>query len=35
MTALLELQDLSRQFVRKLDVIEKFARVLGANVSES
>ena len=35
MTALLELQDLSRQFVRKLDVIEKFARLLGANVSES
>lgn len=35
MTALLELRDLSRQFVRKLDAIEKFARVLGANVSES
>ncbi len=35
MTTLLELKDLSRQFLRKLDGIEKFARVLGANVSES
>jgi peptide/nickel transport system ATP-binding protein len=35
MTALLELHDLSRQFVRKLDSIEKLARLMGANISES
>ncbi|MGB3554389.1 MAG: oligopeptide/dipeptide ABC transporter ATP-binding protein [Jannaschia sp.] len=35
MTALLKLEGLSRQFVRRLDSIEKFARFLGANVSES
>ena len=35
MSALLELDGLSRQFVRKLDSIEKLARMLGADVSES
>lgn len=35
MTALLELNELSRQFVQKLDAIEKLAGLLGANVSES
>lgn len=35
MSALLELQDVSRQFVRKLDSIEKLARLMGAKVSES
>lgn len=35
MTALLELKDLSRQFVQKLDAIEKFAGLLGAKVSDS
>jgi len=35
MTALLELEGLSRQFIKKLDSVEKFAKLLGANVSES
>ncbi|WP_300581301.1 oligopeptide/dipeptide ABC transporter ATP-binding protein [Marivita sp.] len=35
MTAMLELDAVSRQFIRKLDSIEKLARKLGANVSES
>jgi peptide/nickel transport system ATP-binding protein len=35
MSALVELQDVSRQFVRKLDSIEKLARLMGAKVSES
>lgn len=35
MTVLLELKDLSRQFVQKLDAIEKFAGLLGAKVSDS
>ena len=35
MTAMLELSDVSRQFVKKLDSIEKLAKKLGASVSES
>ncbi|MBS0124093.1 ABC transporter ATP-binding protein [Thetidibacter halocola] len=35
MSAMLELQGVSRVFEKKLDAIEKFARTLGANVSES
>ncbi len=35
MTAMLELQGVSRQFVKKLDSIERLARALGANVSGS
>lgn len=35
MTSLVELNDLSRQFVQKLDAIEKLAGLLGARVSES
>ena len=35
MSALVELRDVSRQFVRKLDSIEKLARLMGAKVSES
>ena len=35
MTAMLELQGVSRVFENKLDSIEKLARLLGANVSES
>ncbi|MFN3147498.1 MAG: ABC transporter ATP-binding protein [Paracoccaceae bacterium] len=35
MTAMLELQGVSRQFVKKLDSIERLARALGAKVSDS
>ena len=35
MTALLELDGVSRQFIKKLDSVERFAKVLGAKVSES
>jgi peptide/nickel transport system ATP-binding protein len=35
MSAMLELQGVSRVFEKKLDSIEKLARTLGANVSES
>ena len=35
MTAMLELSNVTRVFEKKLDSIEKFARVLGANVTEA